>query len=79
MYMQMTCNIDAKGKLFRLVTGIISCSFGIILFILISTNVITSSVYLLPALGSIIGGLFAVWEARAGWCIVRSLGIKTPI
>ncbi|MCP2507388.1 MAG: hypothetical protein NLN64_03730 [Candidatus Thalassarchaeaceae archaeon] len=77
--MQMTCNIDAKGKLFRLVTGIISCSFGIILFILISTNVITSSVYLLPALGSIIGGLFAVWEARAGWCIVRSLGIKTPI
>ena len=79
MYMQMTCNIDAKGKLFRLVTGIISCSFGIILFILISTNVITSSVYLLPALGSVIGGLFAVWEARAGWCIARSLGIKTPI
>ena len=77
--MQLACNIDAKGKLFRLIIGILSCSFGITLFILINTNVVTSSVYLLPALGSIFGGLFAVWEARAGWCLVRSLGIKTPI
>jgi hypothetical protein len=77
--MQMACNIDSKGKLFRLITGIISCSFGITLFILINTNLITSTTYLLPAVGSILGGLFAVWEARAGWCLVRSLGIKTPI
>ncbi|MBT4802467.1 MAG: hypothetical protein HON85_02295 [Euryarchaeota archaeon] len=77
--MQMTCNIDAKGKMFRLITGIISCSFGISLFILINTNIITSTAYLLPAVGSILGGIFAVWEARAGWCLVRSLGIKTPI
>ncbi|MDC1419213.1 hypothetical protein N8653_00630 [Euryarchaeota archaeon] len=77
--MEMACNIDAKGKLFRLVTGIISCSFGMILFILINSNVITSTIYLLPAVGSILGGLFAVWEARAGWCLARSLGIKTPI
>ena len=77
--MDMTCNIDAKGKLFRLATGIISCIFGIALFTLINMNLISSSLYLLPALGSIIGGLFAIWEARSGWCLARSLGIKTPI
>tara|TARA_B100001559_G_C16457246_1_gene602197 strand:+ start:212 stop:385 length:174 start_codon:yes stop_codon:yes gene_type:complete len=25
------------------------------------------------------GGLFTIWEARAGWCIVRAMGFKTPL
>ena len=25
------------------------------------------------------GGAFAVFEARAGWCVVRAMGFKTPL
>jgi hypothetical protein len=28
---------------------------------------------------SIIGGSFAIFEARAGWCVVRAMGFKTRI
>jgi hypothetical protein len=30
-------------------------------------------------LASIAGGSFAIWEARAGWCVVRAMGFKTPV
>lgn len=30
-------------------------------------------------IGSILGGAFAMWEARAGWCVVRAIGIRTPL
>ena len=26
-----------------------------------------------------LGGVFALFEARRGWCAVRALGIKTPM
>ena len=29
--------------------------------------------------GSTFGGAFAIFEARKGWCIVRAIGIKTPL
>ena len=29
--------------------------------------------------GAMAGGAFAIYEARAGWCVVRALGIKTPL
>ncbi len=25
------------------------------------------------------GGAFGVFEARAGWCVVRAMGFKTPV
>ena len=40
---------------------------------------------LLPSIGwwavaaSIAGGTFSIWEARAGWCVVRAMGFKTRV
>jgi hypothetical protein len=28
---------------------------------------------------AIASGAFALFEARAGWCVVRALGFKTPV
>jgi len=28
--------------------------------------------------GAAAGGAFTVFEARAGWCVVRAMGFKTP-
>ena len=76
--MSMTCNIDAKGKLVRLIYGLIFVIAGIVLLF----------AWALPAGGAlawivtialITGGAFAIFEARAGWCAVRALGFKTPV
>ena len=77
--MSRVCNIDAKGRVVRFVTGVVAVFGGLVMAFLITQNIFLSEAYWIPAIGSIAGGLFAMWEARAGWCVVRAMGIKTPI
>jgi hypothetical protein len=76
--MPLTCNIDARGKLARLIYGVILLILGVVLLL----------AWALPAGGfwpwavtiaCLLGGAFAIFEARAGWCVVRAMGIKTPM
>ena len=76
--MERECNIDAKGKLFRLTVGIFSVFSGIVIISLFNLNIFISEGILIMGLFSIRGGLFAIWEAREGWCLVRAIGIRTP-
>jgi hypothetical protein len=74
--MPPTCNIDAKGKMARLIYGILMLIAGGVTAVLwawptggwfpwaVSSFLVTS-------------GLFAIYEARAGWCAVRAMGFKT--
>lgn len=75
----MECNIDQKGRLARLYTGIVAIVFGIALALLTYLSVIPATLGWLAVAGSIFGGAFAIFEARKGWCIVRAVGIKTPL
>ena len=75
----MECNIDQKGRLARLYTGIIAIVFGIALALLTYLSVIPATLGWLAVAGSIFGGAFAIFEARKGWCIARAIGIKTPL
>jgi cytochrome c biogenesis protein CcdA len=77
--MSRVCNIDAKGRVVRFVTGVFAVLGGFIMALLITQNILPSEVYWIPVIGSIAGGIFAMWEARAGWCVVRAIGIKTPL
>jgi|TARA_B110000902_G_scaffold213873_1_gene245607 hypothetical protein len=76
--MALTCNIGAAGKAARLRVGILGVAGGLGLAALVGTGI-------LPTLGwwavaaSVAGGSFAIWEARAGWCVVRAMGFKTPV
>jgi len=76
--MERECNIDAKGKLFRFTIGIFSILSGIIIISLFNFNIFISEEILIMGVFSIVGGLFSIWEAREGWCIVRAIGIRTP-
>jgi len=76
--MERQCNIDSKGKLFRLTIGILSIFAGIVIISLFNFDILMSREIFVIGVFSIIGGLFAIWEAREGWCIVRAFGIKTP-
>ncbi len=77
--MVFECNIDARGKAFRLRIGIITVAIGLsILGILFSGIVDIAYAWILP-FGIIAGGLFAIFEARMGWCLVRALGFRTSL
>lgn len=75
----MECNIDQKGRLARLYTGIAAIVFGIVVALLTFIGVAPAMFGWLTVAGSIFGGAFAIFEARKGWCIVRAVGIKTPL
>ena len=74
----MQCNIDARGKAYRLRMGIATLRLAAIIGILIFLDVLESTTwwYILGAVT--FGGAFTIFEARAGWCIIRASGFKTP-
>ena len=77
--MAVECNIDAKGEAARLAGGIASVGAGALLLGVVASGAISGSFWWLASVGALAGGAFAIFEARAGWCVVRALGIKTPL
>ena len=76
--MALECNIDAVGKAARLRTGILGVGVGVLLALVTAAEIVPSIAWW-GALASVAGGSFAIWEARAGWCVVRAMGFKTPV
>ncbi|MEE3090418.1 MAG: hypothetical protein VX306_04055 [Candidatus Thermoplasmatota archaeon] len=75
----MECNLDARGRAARLIGGIAGVMFGLAVAVLLALDVVSGLAASLVAAGSLFGGAFAIFEARAGWCIVRAMGIRTPL
>lgn len=75
----MECNIDARGKAARLIGGITGLAFGMVLTSLLILDVLSGLVASSAAAGAVFGGAFAIFEARAGWCVVRAMGFRTPL
>lgn len=73
-----TCNIDSKGKVARLITGILTLAAATALLIFWALPMGGWIAWTLTILATA-AGLFQVYEARSGWCIVRAMGFKTPI
>lgn len=75
----MQCNIDAKGKAVRLIYGLLMIAAAIGVAALALADVLASGWWWAVALGLFAAGSFGVFEARAGWCVVRAMGFKTPV
>ena len=74
----MQCNIDSRGKRVRLINGIVTIAIGLVLVFAWAIG----SVGWLPwaiTIAVLVSGAFMIFEARAGWCAIRAMGIKTPI
>ena len=74
----MQCNIDARGKRVRLINGIVTTVIGVTLLL---AWAIPSGGWVawVTTIAAFAGGAFMIFEARAGWCAIRAMGIKTPI
>lgn len=77
--MPLTCNIDARGKRARLIYGVLMIILGIVLAAVWAWPDAQAWWKWLVVVACIVGGGFAVFEARAGWCVIRAMGIKTPM
>jgi hypothetical protein len=62
-------NLEFRGRLVRGVLGTISLIAGIIL----------ADHHLWVCLGLVVFGLFAIFEAVRGWCLMRACGIRTKM
>ena len=77
--MAFECNIDAKGKNLRFIGGIFALLGGAVGYYILDAEYlpIPETLGQLGVVAALIGGAFSIFEARAGWCIVRALGFKT--
>lgn len=75
----LECNIDARGQAARLITGIGAVSFGLVLAAFTMLGVLPTTLGWIAVSGSILGGAFSIFEARAAWCVVRAMGFKTRL
>ncbi len=64
-------NLKRQGRIARGVIGSLCLIAGIIL--------VDSSFPLWVDLIFVVAGLFAIYEAVAGWCLARACGLKTKI
>jgi len=78
--MVFECNIDARGKAYRLKLGIMGVTVGFVLaaaFYLAGIE-FQRVLWIIP-MAIIGGGAFSIFEAQTGWCVLRALGFRTPL
>jgi hypothetical protein len=76
--MRLQCNIDARGRVARLIWGLVLLAAGVAMLLWWALPAGSLLAWLLTTL-VVVGGAVAVFEARAGWCVVRAMGFKTPL
>ena len=76
--MALTCNIDARGKAVRLGIGLFGLFAGGMLLFLWALPSRAPTAWAVTV-AVLLTAAFAVFEARAGWCVVRALGFRTRI
>ena len=75
----LECNIDARGKAYRLRLGFRLLIIGLIISAAFIMDGVEMGLLWLAPGGAIAGGAFAMFEGRTGWCVARAIGFKTPI
>jgi len=73
----MQCNINRRGAQVRLVWGIVNLAAGAALAVVALWTAVTW-LWLLAGACAALGAL-AVFEARKKWCVLRAMGVKTPM
>ena len=74
------CNIDARGKFFRLVGGTASLIVASVMLLMLIFEILPTNWFTISSvIGAFAGGILGIYEGRSGWCVARAMGIWTPI
>ena len=76
--MPLSCNINSRGKLARLIYGILMIVLGLLLVAFWAWPDGQIWKWII-AVACLTAGGFGIFEARAGWCVVRAIGIHTRL
>ena len=76
--MALQCNIDSKGRAARLIYGVVVLLAGVAAAVFWARTAGSAWPWVV-AVSLVVAGAFGIFEARAGWCVVRAMGFKTPI
>jgi hypothetical protein len=76
--MGLTCNIDSRGKRARLLNGIILVTLGLASALVWAIRGGDALQWIISGICLLLGGV-CIFEARAGWCALRAMGIKTKL
>lgn len=73
------CNIEAHGRVVRLLGGLITIGVGSVLLIALITGLMSGFFWWIVMVVALAGGGFQIYEGWAGWCVLRAAGLRTPI
>lgn len=75
--MKLVPNIDQSGRKARLRVGIIAGVCGVILTVWGART--GSRTMLIAGIVLVVTGAFMIFEATHAWCVLRAMGMKTPM
>jgi len=75
----MLCNIDSRGRRFRIFSGVACSAAALVVGAIIYFQVGLFSWPGAVAVCLLAGGFFQIFEGMKGWCVMRAVGIKTRI
>jgi hypothetical protein len=76
--MALTCNIDSVGKAVRFRSGLFFLAIAVAVALLWPLRTGSTAGWLVTT-ALAVAGAFSLFEARAGWCVVRALGFRTRV
>ena len=75
--MALVCNIDRRGRAFRLAVGI-ACALAGMGAVTLAWW-LHSLILLVVGIAFVLAGALCIWQGAKGYCLVRALGIRMPI
>jgi hypothetical protein len=76
--MPFACNINRKGRIARLIYGLTLLVAGGLLGWSWALHSDSPARWIIAG-GCAVAGAFGIFEAVKGWCLVRAMGMKTPM
>jgi hypothetical protein len=76
--MPIACNIDKRGRIARLIYGMVLIAAASVLAFLWALHG-NSVIRWVITISCAVAGGFGIFEAIRGWCVMRAMGFKTPM
>ena len=76
--MPHACNIDARGRLFRGIIGLVAVAIGLVALFGWALPTGSALAWVIVAVAAV-AGTFGFYQAYHGWCAARAMGFKTSI